>query len=63
MCITLLFFISLPFLNHYDVKMPNFAFYGERKQTTTEFILLFALELGYGPLEVNSIWVSLHLRK
>ena len=39
-----------PFLHDYDVKMPNFAFYGERKQATTKFILLFALELGYGPL-------------
>ena len=40
------FCISLPFLHDYDVKMPNFAFYGERKQATTKFILLFALELG-----------------
>ena len=29
--------ISLPFLHDYDVKMPNFAFYGQRKQTTTKF--------------------------
>jgi len=35
--------------------MPNFAFYGVRKQATTKFILLLALELGYGPLEFNSI--------
>ena len=40
------FCISLPFLHDYDVKMPNSAFYGERKQATTKFILLFALELG-----------------
>ena len=33
-------------LQDYDVKMPNSAFYGERKQATTKFILLFALELG-----------------
>ena len=26
-----------PFLHDYDVKMPNFAFYGARKQATTEF--------------------------
>ena len=26
--------------------MPNSAFYGERKQETMKFILLFALELG-----------------
>ena len=57
------FCISLPFLHDYDVKMPNFAFYGVRKQATTKFILLFALELGYGPLEFNSIWVRLHLTK
>ena len=40
------FCISLPFLHDYDVKMPNSAFYGERKQATTKFIFLFALELG-----------------
>ena len=40
------FCISLPFLHDYDVKMPNSAFYGERKQAKTKFILLFALELG-----------------
>ena len=57
------FYISLPFLHDYDVKMPNFTFYGVRKQATTKFILLFALELGYGPLEFNSIWVRLHLIK
>ena len=28
-------YISLPFLNDYDVKMPNFAFYGGHKQATT----------------------------
>ena len=27
--------ISLPFLDDYDVNIPNFAFYGERKQATT----------------------------
>ena len=55
------FCISLPFLHNYDVKTPNFAFYGQRQQATTKFILFFALELGYGPLEFNSIWVRLHL--
>ena len=43
--------------------MPNFAFYGERKQATTKFILLFALKLEYGTLDFNSIWVRLHLTK
>ena len=28
---------SLPFLHDYDVKMPNFANCGERKQATTKF--------------------------
>ena len=48
------FCIFLPFFHDYDVKMPNFAFYGVRKQATTKFILLFALELGYGPLNSTS---------
>ena len=26
-----------PFLPYDDVKMPNFAFYGKRKQATTKF--------------------------
>ena len=30
-------YIFFPFLHDYDVKMPNFAFYGERKQATTKF--------------------------
>ena len=36
-------YISFPFL-HDDVKMPNFAFYGGRKQATTKFISLSKLE-------------------
>ena len=32
-------YISLPSLHDYDVKMPNFTFYGERKQATTSFSL------------------------
>ena len=34
-----------PFLHDCDVKMPNFAFYGGRKQATTKFSLTV---LGYG---------------
>ena len=34
-------FISLPFLHCHDVKMPNFVFYGERKQATTKFCFAF----------------------
>ena len=33
--------ISLPFLHDYDVKIPNFAFHGERKQATTKFYFSF----------------------
>ena len=33
--------ISFPFLRDYDVKMLNFAFYGERKQATTKFYFRF----------------------
>ena len=34
-------FISFLFLHDYDVKMPNFAFYGGRKQATTKFYFSF----------------------
>ena len=34
-------YISLSFLHDYDVKMPNFAFYGGRKQATTKFYFSF----------------------
>ena len=30
-------YISFPFLHDYDVKMPNFVFYGERTQATAKF--------------------------
>ena len=43
---TFLYF-SLPFLHDYDMKMPNFAFYGERKQATTKFY--FLPKAGYAP--------------
>ena len=43
-------YISLPFLHHYSIVMPNFMFYRECKQTTTKFY--FSLEFG-----------SLHLTK
>ena len=38
-------YISLPFLHNSDVKIPYFAFYGERKQAKTKFYFLF--KLGY----------------
>ena len=34
-------YISLPLLHDYDVKMPNFTFYGGRKQATTKFSFCF----------------------
>ena len=34
-------YISFPFLHDCDVKMPNFAFYGGRKQATTKFYFSF----------------------
>ena len=34
-------YISFPLLNDCDVKMPNFAFYGGRKQATTKFYFSF----------------------
>ena len=34
-------YVSFPFLHDYDVKMPNFGFYGERKQPTTKFYFSF----------------------
>ena len=40
-------YISFPFLHDYDVKMPNFAFYRERKQATTKFQFCSFSELKY----------------
>ena len=34
-------YISFPFLLDYDMKMPNFAFYGGRKQPPTKFYFSF----------------------
>ena len=40
-CSTLFFYISLPLLHEYDVKMPNFTFYvGSENKTTIFFFLL-----------------------
>ena len=35
------FVISLPSLHYYDVQMPNFTFYGGRKQATGKFSLRY----------------------
>ena len=40
-CTTLFCTFLCPFLHDYNVNMPNFAFYGGRKQATTKFLLLF----------------------
>ena len=37
----LLTYISLPLLYDYQVKTPNFTFYGGRKQATTDFSFSF----------------------
>ena len=42
----LFLYISLQLLQDYDVKMPNFKFYGEGKQATTKFLFLSKLECG-----------------
>ena len=39
--ITLYCTFRCPFLHDYGVKMPNFAFYGVRKQPTTNFFFFF----------------------
>ena len=44
-------YISSQFLRDYDVKMPNFAFYGGREQATTNFISVSEIE--YGPLKLS----------
>ena len=38
-------YISFPFLHDYDVKMPNFAFNGGRKQARRNFISLLSLNM------------------
>ena len=52
-------YISLPSLRDYDVKMPNFSFYGGRKQALTNFSSLFKLE--YGPQGNQLREIRLHL--
>jgi len=54
-------YISFPFLHDYGVKMPNFAFHGERKQATTKFY--FSFELKYGLLKFSFRRVRLQLTK
>ena len=41
-------YISVPSLHDYDVKIPNFGRYAERKQATTKWAISLS-ELGCGP--------------
>ena len=45
-------YISFPLLQDYDGKIPNFTFYGGRKQATVSFLSLSELE--YGSYEFGS---------
>ena len=54
-------YISLPALHDYDVKMPNFAFYGVRKQTTTKFCFSFCTWIWSLGIQLQE--VRLHLTK
>ena len=54
-------YISFPFLQDYDVKVPNFAFYGGRKQQERNFISLSELE--FGPLKFRFRRVRLQSTK
>ena len=52
-----------PVLHDYDVKMPNFAFYGGRKQVKQRLNSISLFELGYGPLKFSFRRIRLHLAK
>ena len=54
-------YISLPFLNDYDVKMPISRFMENVNKHLRNFISLSELE--YGPLEFNFRRARLHLTK
>ena len=50
-------YISLPFLHHYSIVMPNFMFYGECKQATTKFLFL-SLRLNMVPRNPTRVWFT-----
>ena len=52
-------YISLPSLHDYSVKLPNFMFYGGRKQATTNFLSFSKIECC--PQEHNSREIRWHL--
>ena len=56
MCFTLICTFLCRFCTNYDVKMLNFMFCGRRKQAMKNLISLS--ELGCGPKEFNSSWVT-----
>ena len=47
-------YISLPLPHDYDVKMPNFTFYGGRKQAITKVFCFTELEFFLGDLTQES---------
>ena len=55
-------YISLPSLHDYDEKMPNFTFYGGRKQATMKFSFSFWTRIWFfrnlTPEEFAYIWQS-----
>ena len=54
-------YISLPFLHHYSIVMPNFMFYRKCKQATTKFY--FSLWAWIWSLGIQLEFGSLHLTK
>ena len=53
-------YISLPLLQDYEVKLPNFMFCGERKHTGQRFCFS-SPKLRYSPLGFNSWKICQHL--
>ena len=51
-------YIALPSLHDYDVRMPNFAFYGDVNNRQPNFLSLSKLECD--PQEINSREIYLH---
>ena len=54
---------SFLFLHDYDVKIPNFAFYGLESVYKQRRNFISLSELGYGPLKFSFRRVRLHLTK
>ena len=56
-------YISFLFLHDYEVKMPNFAFYGLESVNKQGRNFISLSELGYGPLKFSFGRVRPHLTK